>query len=134
VATAVYSLLADAVLVAHGLFVLFVVAGQLLILSGWALRWDWVRNLAFRVAHLGAIAFVVMEAWFGVACPLTVLERYLRDLAGAPVHEGGFVAYWISRLLFYDAPGWVFTLIYTLFGLLVVVSFLACPPVRRGAR
>jgi hypothetical protein len=37
----------------------------------------------------------------------------------------------VHELLFYDAPGWVFTLVYTAFGLLVVAAFILAPPRRR---
>jgi hypothetical protein len=69
-----------------------------------------------------------MEAWLGIACPLTVWEMELRELAGQSVHDMSFVAYWVQYFLFYTAPAWVFTVIYTLFGSLVVLSFWFCPP------
>jgi len=124
-----YSLLADLTGVVHALFVLFVVGGQVLILIGWARKWAWVRSMAFRVTHLAAIAFVVSEAWLGIPCPLTVLESRLRGLAGP---ETTFVEYWLDRLLYYQAPTWVFVVIYTAFAALVAATFAACPPKRRG--
>ncbi len=66
--------IADAVLVVHFAFVAFVIGGLALIWIGKTLRWGWVRNFWFRIAHLGAIAFVALEAVIGVACPLTVWE------------------------------------------------------------
>jgi hypothetical protein len=50
-------MIADAILVVHALFVLFVVGGFALVLAG-ARRWSWVRNRTFRVLHLVAIVFV----------------------------------------------------------------------------
>ena len=47
-----YALAADALLLAHVLFVLFVVLGLLLVFAGWRRSWSWVRNPWFRVAHL----------------------------------------------------------------------------------
>ena len=122
------ALLADIVVLIHALFVLFVVAGQLLILAGWLLKWNWTRNPAFRIAHLAAIGFVVAEAWLGIVCPLTTLEMELRASAGQSVHEMSFIGFWLHRLLFYTAPEWVFTLIYTLFALLVAATFIFYPP------
>jgi hypothetical protein len=63
--------LADAILVVHFAFVLFVVLGFALVLAGGALGWRWVRNRGFRYTHLAAIAFVAVEA-LADACPLTV--------------------------------------------------------------
>jgi polyferredoxin len=127
--------LADATLVVHAVFVGFVVIGQLLILAGWIGRWAWTRHRLFRVAHLGAIGFVVMEVWVGIPCPLTVLEQRLRVLAGSGTYEMSFIGVWLNRLLFYAAPGWVFTAVYSAFALLVAATFLAYPPRRdRGTR
>ncbi|MCP4334983.1 MAG: DUF2784 domain-containing protein [Gammaproteobacteria bacterium] len=122
------ALLADLVVFVHALFVLFVVAGQALILMGWIIRWRWTRNPVFRIIHLAAIGFVVAEAWFGVVCPLTTLEHELRNSAGQTVHEMSFIGYWLNRLMFYTAPEWVFTLVYTLFAILVVTTFVFYAP------
>src|SRR5206468_711548 len=56
--------LADVILVVHASFVLFVVGGFVLILIG-ARSWSWVRNRAFRILHLAAIAFVTIETVLG---------------------------------------------------------------------
>ena len=126
-------LLADVVLGLHAAFVGFVVFGQVFVLCGWALGWSSARNRTFRLLHLAAILVVVLQAWFGLRCPLTVLEAHLRDSAGALAHGQSFIGYWLSRLIYYDLPAWVFTTAYTLFGLLVVLSFAGCPPRRRNA-
>jgi len=76
------ALLADLMLVVHALIVAFVIAGQLLILIGWARHWQWVRNRWFRLAHLATIVTVVLQAWLGRLCPLTVWERWLRPRRG----------------------------------------------------
>ena len=123
-----HALLADLVVFIHALFVLFVTAGQVFILTGWLFSWRWTRNAGFRIAHLAAIGFVVAEAWFGILCPLTTLEYELRNRAGQTLHEMSFVGYWLDRLLFYTAPEWVFTLVYTLFALLVIATFVFYPP------
>ncbi len=128
--THVYAWLADATVALHASFVLFVVGGQLLILLGWLGKWAWVRNPIFRISHLAAILFVVLEAWLGVNCPLTLLENRLRELAGQGVYELSFIGYWLNRILFYSAPEWVFTSLYSGFGLLVVVTFIIYPPRR----
>ncbi len=125
------TLLADIVLLLHASFVLFVVAGQLVIMIGGGLHWRWIRGPWFRYTHLVAIGYVVAEAWCGITCPLTVLEDALRTRAGGVGYETGFIADWLHRLLFYSAPEWIFTLAYTLFFTLVVASWWLWPP-RRG--
>ena len=124
---------ADLTLIAHAAFIVFVVAGQGLILAGWTLGWRWPRNPTFRLIHAGAIALVVLESWFGVVCPLTWLEFRLRAAAGSPLAADSFVGYWLQRLIFYDVPPWTFTLTYTAFAALVAVTLVFYPPKRRGA-
>ena len=129
-----YQHLADAVLVLHASFVIFVVAGLLLIIAGGCLHWEWVRNGWFRLSHLACIGIVIAQSWLGVLCPLTSLEMWLRQQAGGGVYAGSFIQHWLQRLLFYDAPTWAFITVYTLFGLLVVASWVWLPPqFKRGA-
>ena len=122
-------MLADAVLALHVLVVLFVVLGLLLVLLG-RRRWAWVRNPWFRLAHLVAIGVVVVQAWLGRLCPLTTLEMSLRAQAGDATYAGSFIAHWLQTLLYYEAPIWVFALIYSIFGLLVLAGWWLVPPRR----
>lgn len=112
-------LLADLILAVHFAFVLFVVGGLALIWIGAAMGWRWIRNLWFRVAHLGAIVYVAGEALVGAWCPLTVWEAQLRGARA----EKGFIAQWVHRILFYDFPGWVFTTAYVMFAVAVAATF-----------
>jgi hypothetical protein len=80
-------------------------------------KWQWVNAFWFRLAHLAAIALVVAEAWLGATCPLTNLEMWLRVKARATTYSGSFIEHWLQRLLYYEAPSWVFGLAYSLFGL-----------------
>ncbi len=70
--TALHNLLADTILVVHFLFVVFVVFGLILILIGLLAQWSWVHNRIFRITHLAAIGIVVLQAWIGQLCPLTI--------------------------------------------------------------
>ncbi len=116
-----YSLLADAVLVTHFAFVVFVVSGFVLILLGLFAHWSWIYNRIFRITHLVAIGVVVLQAWLGQLCPLTLWENELRRLAGQSAYTETFVEHWLHEVLFYQAEPWVFTTIYTGFGVLVVL-------------
>ena len=118
-----YSFLADAILLIHFAFVVFVVAGFLLILIGLLARWSWIHNRVFRITHLAAIGIVVVQAWFGQLCPLTVWENEFRQQAGESGYAATFVEHWLHKLLFYQAEPWVFTIIYTVFGVLVVLAW-----------
>ncbi len=83
-------LLADAVLVVHGLFILFV-------LLGGALVWRWPR-LAWL--HLPAVAWAAWVAWAGWICPLTPLENALRQSAGQAGYSGGFIDHYIAAAIY----------------------------------
>jgi hypothetical protein len=123
-----YLFLANAVLVVHAGVVLSIVCGLILILLGGGCGWQWVRNRWFRLLHLAAIVYVMMESWLGIACPLTDLEQWLRQRAGTPAHEGDFIAFWFGKLLFYQAAPWVFIAAYSIFALAVLYSWVLVRP------
>lgn len=85
-----YRLLADLVVVAHLLFVLFVVAGGLLVL-----RWPRLAWLHVPAAIWGAL--IEFAGWI---CPLTPLENRLRRLGGEVGYEGGFVEEYLLAILY----------------------------------
>ncbi len=83
------------------------------------------RNRVFRLIHLVATWFVAAKAVLGLACPLTVLEDALRSETSA---GEGFIQRWVSRLLYWDFPAWVFAAAYLLFSILVTATYLRIPP------
>ena len=129
-----YALLADAVLLAHVALVVFIVGGLVLVVAGHLAGWRWTRRRGFRLTHLLAILFVVGETLLGQVCPLTTLEMSLRQLAGEAIYGQSFVSHWLSTLLYYDAPAWLFAVAYTLFALCVVAAWWLIPPFPRRRR
>jgi hypothetical protein len=125
--------LADALLALHVGIVAFVVLGTLLVVIGGWRGWSWVRNRPFRIVHLGLMVFVALQAWLGRLCPLTVWEQALRNRAGQATYGESFMQHWLSRLIFFDAPWWVFVAAYTVFAALVVGCWWWLRP-RRGTR
>ena len=123
-----YSLAADAILVTHALFVVFIVVGLILVYAGWFLAWHWVGNPWFRSAHLIGIGVVVLQSWFSAICPLTTWEMKLRTMAGDTAYAGSFIAHWLHALLYYQAPSWVFVACYTVFGGLVLYGWFLVRP------
>ena len=126
-------LLADAIVVIHAAYVSFVAIGLIAIIVGLVRRCSWARNFWFRMVHLTMIAIVVAEALAGIPCPLTVWEHSLRTQAGQEAYSGDFLGHWAHRLIFFDAPPWVFTSGYCLFGLVVILTFIFGPPRRPWA-
>ena len=117
-------MLADLVFLLHALVVLFNVGGLLLIVIGGPLGWAWVRHRGFRVAHVGLMGFVTAEAILGMTCPLTLLEDWLRGAAT----EQSFVQRWVSALIYWNAPLWVFALLYSGFLAAVIAAWFVWPP------
>lgn len=85
-----YRALADAVLVAHLAFIVFVVLGGLLV--------RWRRGLAFL--HVPCAVYgAAIELW-GWICPLTPLENRLRALGGERGYEGGFIEHYLVPIVY----------------------------------
>lgn len=122
--------LADAILVVHAAFVLFVVLGLPATWIGLALDRPFARDPWFRNLHLAAIGFVVVETLLGYMCPLTIWEDALRGTQA----ERGFIQRWTHAWLFWSAPAWVFASAYVGFGVLVAATWWKWPPGPRGPR
>jgi len=119
-------MLADLVLLVHAAFVLFVVGGLAATWTGAIAGWRWITHRGFRVAHLAAIGFVVVQTVLGQACPLTVWEDALRGSQTTT----GFVQRWVGALLYWQGPAWAFTALYVGFGALVAWTWFRVPPRR----
>jgi hypothetical protein len=85
-----YRWLADAVVLLHAAFVLFVVVGGFL-----ALRW---RRLIW--IHAPAAIWGVLIEFAGWICPLTPLEKLLRERANEAQYAGGFIEHYLLRALY----------------------------------
>lgn len=81
---------ADAVLVVHLLFIVFVLFGGLLVLHWHRLAW----------LHLPAAAWGVTVELLHLQCPLTPLENYLREAAGQAGYEGDFIAHYLIPTIY----------------------------------
>jgi len=120
--------LADLVLVIHTLVVVFIVGGFIAIGIGACLRWKWIRNRRFRLIHLAAISFIASISAIGIACPLTILENWLRT---GTASSQGFIQRWLGAFLYYHFPSWIFTFAYVTFALLVALAWRFIPPLKR---
>ena len=123
-------MIADFVFALHAVVVLFNVGGLLLIAIGGPRGWAWVRRRRFRVAHVALMGFVTAEAIFGVTCPLTLLEDWLRGVAV----EQSFVQRWVAALIYWNAPPWVFVLLYAALLLAIVAAWVRWPPMPQNCK
>jgi len=115
-------LLADAVLVVHFLFIVFVVVGGFL-----ALRWPRVAWLQVPCAVYGLL--IELEGWI---CPLTPLENRLRREGGQAGYEGGFIEHYLLPIVY---PGGLTREIQVLLGVgVVAVNLVAYALVLRRHR
>ncbi|WP_259756527.1 DUF2784 domain-containing protein [Pseudomonas sp. GCEP-101] len=85
-----YRLAADAVVLLHLGFILFVLLGGLL-----ALRWP---RLAWL--HVPAAAWGMAVEFLHLYCPLTPLENHFRALAGGQGYPGGFIEHYLIPLIY----------------------------------
>ena len=117
-----HRILADAVLLLHGLFIVFAVAGG-------ALVWRWPR-LAWL--HLPAVAWAVWVEWAGWICPLTPLENDLRRAAGQAGFGGGFIEHYLLSLIYPE--GLTRDVQIGLGALVALINFLAYGRLLRARR
>ena len=87
-----YRLLADAVLIIHLAFIVFVALGGLLVLHWPRLAW----------LHLPAMAWGAWIEFSGWICPLTPLEVGLRARGGEATYTGGFIEHYVTGLIYPD--------------------------------
>lgn len=84
------SIAADAVLLLHLSFVLFVAFGVLAVMR-------WPRLSWLQVPAAGWGVYVELS---GRICPLTTIENRLRQAAGASGYDDGFIDHYVSLLVY----------------------------------
>ena len=115
-------MLADLIVLIHFAFVLFVIFGGLL-----ALRWPKAAYVHLPIAVYGALIELV-----GWICPLTPLEKRLRESAGLEGYQGGFVEHYILPVLY--PSGLTPNIQVALGGLVIVLNLAVYALVLRSSR
>ena len=85
-----FRILADATVVLHLAFVIFVVLGGILVLRRRRLAW----------AHIPAAIWGAWIEFAGWICPLTPLENRLRELGGQAAYPSTFVEHYVLPVLY----------------------------------
>ena len=117
----VYRVLAVVVVVVHFAFVVFVAVGGLL-------AWRWPRLL---LLHVPAVIWGVGIVTVGYECPLTPLERGLRELGGEAPGSVGFIDRYVEGVIY---PEDLTSLLRTLAAVLIAVGWAGAIVRLRRAR
>jgi hypothetical protein len=120
-------LLAGVVAVLHGAAVLFMLTGAVLAL----------RRTRLLAVHAPVALAILGVNLAGADCPLTTFELALRDRAGAPAYDDGFLGHYVFQPLGLDvaAPGTQLGVYAAAFGLNVLgYGLVLTRALRRRAR
>ena len=101
-------LLADGLVALHFAFIVFVLCGGLLVL----------RQRAWALLHLPAMAWAAYVEFTATICPLTPWENALREQAGIAGYEGGFIEHYLVPVIY---PAGLTPGIQVMLGVIVVV-------------
>jgi len=85
-----YRLSAEAVVLTHLSFIVFVILGGLL-----TARWRWVAAL-----HLPSAAWACYVELSGRVCPLTYIENYLWTRSGRASYSQGFIEQYLLPIMY----------------------------------
>ena len=116
-----FRVLADAVVLVHFAFILFVILGGFL---AWRYR-------PVVLAHVPALIWGIWIELSGRICPLTPLENRLRERAGESGYTGGFVEHYVVPVIY--PPALTHEVQWVLAGLLIAANVVAYSLLIRGA-
>jgi len=103
-------LLADIILIIHFGLIIFVKSFFFLVPLGSKYKWKWLQNKRLRFIHLGLILVITTETVFGIVCPLTTIENFLRGV----YISNSFLTTWLYKIIFWDLPRQFFIVLYIL--------------------
>ena len=107
-----YRLLADAIIIIHLIFILFVISGGLLAL----------RNKRWSIVHLPAVIWAAAIEFKGWICPLTPLENLFRAKGGNAIYQGDFIEHYLLPIIY---PADLTRGLQIFFGLSVIIINIA---------
>ncbi|MCG2757501.1 MAG: DUF2784 domain-containing protein [Desulfobacteraceae bacterium] len=104
--------MADAIIIIHLIFILFVISGGLLVL----------RNKRWSIVHLPAALWAVIIEFKGWMCPLTPLENWFREKGGNSIYQGDFIERYLLPIIY---PADLTKELQIIFGLSVIIINIA---------
>ena len=118
---AAYTLAAEATVLLHVAWIVFVITGAF-----------WLRrHPRLRLVHLLAVIYSLAIEVFRWICPLTHLEQALWRRAGTSAYQGAFVIHYLEKLIYFRAPQWLLvSLAALLLSITVGLYFRPLPPRR----
>ena len=125
---------AAAVFWLHVGVILFNVAGLAIIPVGAWCGWRFVRIFWLRALHLALLGIVALQAAVGKICFLTLWQGALLRQSGEAAPDLPIVQGWVTRLVFWPLPLWVFVLLYlAVFGYALALWRWVTPRRGKGA-
>lgn len=125
-----YRILAEALMVIHFGFIVFMLLGFALTVRGFW-RPTFFDRWLFRTLHLAGIAYVGSLAVRGAYCPLTVWEYGLRRHADPGAEfPGSFILTWVERLVYPDVPLMFLEIPTIAIAVFTLVMYIARPPMK----
>lgn len=117
-----YGLIADAVVIIHLLWVLFLLFGAFL-----GRRYKWVKRF-----HIAGICFALVLQVFHWYCPLTYLEVWLRRMQDPEqAYSGSFIIHYVEKLIYIELRPVVILVMTVLLALMSAGIYLYRPPSKR---
>lgn len=93
-----YKVTADLVVFVHFLWIVFLFLGGI-----WGRR-----NTFIKIFHLSGIGFAIFIQIFGLFCPLTYIEVWLRSKHDPQLaYSGSFIIYYLEKLIYIEVPGYL---------------------------
>lgn len=124
-----HKIFADVIIVAHFLYILFMLLGFLF--TGYALffRQKFFDRWLFRSLHLLGIFYVASLSILGKYCPLTILENELRlRYEVSAVYSGSFIVHYLEKLVYPDVNPLVIQIPTVFLAIFTIVVFIIKPP------
>ncbi|MCK5305797.1 MAG: DUF2784 domain-containing protein [Candidatus Omnitrophica bacterium] len=125
-----YKLFADAIVVIHFAWILFMLIGFILTLAGFWRRRFFDKWL-FRTLHLCGILYVGALVLLRQYCPLTILENILRTKYNPEVtYPISFIVHYIEKLVYPDINPLVILIPTVIIAVFTIIMFIIKPPAK----